>query len=126
MYVHRCRYAFSMRLDNDEDDEDGEVVGSQLGSGYRDGTVVRRGRKRNGTARSIDETTGSMTETAADDCGKRENRRKQEDQRRSGTLGFLTRARGHFARSQNAVRIIDACFPAVAVSTYLSTYLHHG
>ncbi|CAL1684954.1 unnamed protein product [Lasius platythorax] len=62
MHVHRCdRYAFSMRLDNDEDDEDDEVVGSQLDWRYRrDVTiVVRRGRKRNGgTAGSIDGPTG--------------------------------------------------------------------
>lgn len=102
MYVHRCRYAFSMRLDNDEDDEDGEVVGSQHGSRYRCdvGTVVRRGRERNGTARSIDETTtGSMTETAADGCGKGGNRRKQVD-RRSGTLRFLIPSSRAFPRER--------------------------
>lgn len=127
MNVHRCRYAvFSMRLDNDEDDEDGEVVSSQLGWRYcRAGTIVRRGRKRNGTAGSIDETTGFMTETAVEGCGKRGDRRKQEERRRrrSGTLRFLTRAHEHFARAQNAVHITDACLPAIAVSTCLSTYL---
>ncbi|EFN69983.1 hypothetical protein EAG_10654 [Camponotus floridanus] len=113
-----------MRLDNDEDDEDGEVVGSQLGSRYHcDGTVVRRDRKRNGTARSIDETTGSMTETAADGCGKEGNWRKQEE-----TGGPTTPSLWHAQVPDTSSRAFResagrrsyhccTCLPAVAVST---------
>lgn len=83
MYVHRCRYTFSMRQDNDEDDEDDEVVGSQLGWRYRrEETIVQRGRKRNGTAGSIDGSTRSMTGKAVDGCAKRGGWRQHEDRRR--------------------------------------------
>lgn len=86
MFAHWCRgFVFSMRLDDDDGDE--EIAGSD-GRKYRHGEekVVWRGRRRNGVAGSIDDgPTGlsmSGTATVADDgCGKerRQRWRRRDD-----------------------------------------------
>lgn len=74
---------FSMRLDDDEDnDGDEEIAGSDDGQKCRHGVIVWRGRRKNdGAAGSINKPTGSMSGTATvdDDCGKERRWRRRDD-----------------------------------------------